>query len=75
MSRRPAGHFHLLFRDAHHVIFSVRGGRGAEACIDYAISTGTPVVAAAAGTVAMVAFENDGYGNYVKLSHVDGSKK
>jgi murein DD-endopeptidase MepM/ murein hydrolase activator NlpD len=43
--------------------------------IDYAISSGTSVVAAAAGTVAMVAFENGGYGNYVKLSHVDGSKK
>jgi len=43
--------------------------------IDYAISSGTSVVAAAGGTVAMVAFENGGYGNYVKLSHVDGSKK
>ena len=43
--------------------------------IDYAISSGTSVLAAAGGTVAMVAFENGGYGNYVKLSHVDGSKK
>jgi hypothetical protein len=43
--------------------------------IDYAISSGSSVAAAAGGTVAMVAFENGGYGNYVKISHVDGSKK
>ena len=42
--------------------------------IDYGIPNGTPVSAAAAGTVAAVAFENGGYGNYVKLSHMDGSK-
>jgi murein DD-endopeptidase MepM/ murein hydrolase activator NlpD len=42
--------------------------------IDYGIPNGTSVRAAAAGTVAMVAFENGGYGNYVKLSHVDGSR-
>jgi murein DD-endopeptidase MepM/ murein hydrolase activator NlpD len=42
--------------------------------IDYGIPNGTPVNAAAAGTVAAVSFENGGYGNYVKLSHVDGSK-
>lgn len=42
--------------------------------IDYGIPNGTPVSAAAAGTVALVGFENGGYGNYVKLSHTDGSK-
>lgn len=42
--------------------------------IDYGIPNGTPVMAAAAGTVALVGFENGGYGNYVKLSHADGSK-
>src|SRR5688572_21406694 len=41
--------------------------------IDYGVPNGTPVKAAVAGTVAMVAFENGGYGNYVKLSHVDGA--
>lgn len=41
--------------------------------IDYGIPNGTPVQAAAAGTVAVVAFENGGYGNYVKLAHQDGS--
>lgn len=41
--------------------------------IDYGIPNGTPVKAAAGGTVAKVTFENGGYGNYVKLSHVDGS--
>lgn len=42
--------------------------------IDYGVPNGTPVNAAAAGTVALVGFENGGYGNYVKLSHTDGSK-
>jgi murein DD-endopeptidase MepM/ murein hydrolase activator NlpD len=42
--------------------------------IDYGVPNGTPVGAAAAGTVAMVSFENGGYGNFVKLSHMDGSK-
>ena len=42
--------------------------------IDYGIPNGTRVSAAAAGTVAAVSFENGGYGNYVKLSHLDGSK-
>ncbi len=42
--------------------------------IDYGIPNGTPVNSAVAGTVSLVGFENGGYGNYVKLSHVDGSK-
>lgn len=42
--------------------------------VDYGIPNGTPITAAAAGTVAQVSFENGGYGNYVKLSHKDGSK-
>ncbi len=42
--------------------------------VDYGVPNGTPVKAAAAGTVAAVAFENGGFGNYVKLSHQDGSK-
>ena len=42
--------------------------------IDYGIPNGTPVGAAAAGTVAAVSFENGGYGNFVKLSHKDGAK-
>lgn len=41
--------------------------------IDYGVPNGTPVLAAAAGTVAAVAFENGGFGNYVKLSHQDGN--
>jgi hypothetical protein len=41
--------------------------------IDYGVPNGTPVQAAAAGTVAAVAFENGGFGNYVKISHRDGS--
>ncbi len=42
--------------------------------VDYGIPNGTPITAAAAGTVALVGFENGGYGNFVKLSHQDGSK-
>jgi hypothetical protein len=42
--------------------------------IDIGVPNGTPVNAAAAGTAAMVGFENGGYGNYVKLSHTDGNK-
>ncbi|HET9588104.1 MAG TPA: M23 family metallopeptidase [Anaerolineales bacterium] len=43
--------------------------------IDYGISNGTSIRAAAAGTVDKVTFENGGYGNYVRLSHLDGSRK
>ena len=42
--------------------------------IDYGVPNGTPIMAAVGGTVNMVGFENGGYGNYIKLSHVDGSK-
>ena len=42
--------------------------------IDYGIPNGTPVKAAADGTVTLVSFENGGYGNYVKLTHMDGTK-
>jgi hypothetical protein len=42
--------------------------------VDYGIPNGTPIKAAIGGTVAMVGFENGGYGNYVKLSHSDDGK-
>jgi hypothetical protein len=42
--------------------------------IDYGVPNGTPITAAAGGSVALVGFENGGYGNYVKLSHADGSR-
>jgi murein DD-endopeptidase MepM/ murein hydrolase activator NlpD len=41
--------------------------------IDYGVPNGTPVKAAADGTVASVSFENGGYGNFVRISHLDGS--
>ena len=41
--------------------------------IDFGIANGTPVLAAAKGTVDKVSFEDGGYGNYVKLRHTDGS--
>jgi len=37
--------------------------------VDFGIWDGTPVKAAAAGTVEKVGFEDGGYGNYVKLRH------
>jgi hypothetical protein len=41
--------------------------------VDFGIPNGTPVVAAAKGTVDKVSFEDGGYGNYVKLKHMDGA--
>lgn len=41
--------------------------------VDFGIPNGTPVLAAAKGTVDKVSFEDGGYGNYVKLKHLDGS--
>jgi murein DD-endopeptidase MepM/ murein hydrolase activator NlpD len=37
--------------------------------IDYAVLTGTPVTAAADGISYKVAFEDDGYGNYICIRH------
>lgn len=42
--------------------------------VDYGVPNGTPISAAAAGTVSQVSFEHGGYGNYVRLIHKDGSK-
>lgn len=41
--------------------------------VDFGIPNGTPVLAAAKGTVDKVSFEDGGYGNYVKLKHLDGA--
>jgi len=43
--------------------------------VDFGIPNGTPIVAAADGTVEQVSFENNGYGNFVKMSHMDGNQK
>lgn len=42
--------------------------------VDYGIPNGTPINAAASGTINQVSFEHGGYGNYVKIAHKDGSK-
>jgi hypothetical protein len=42
--------------------------------VDYGIPNGTPINAAADGTISQISFENGGYGNYVKIAHQDGSK-
>ena len=41
--------------------------------IDYGCPSGTPILAAADGIVAVKSFEADGYGNYLIIRHDDGS--
>ncbi|HKJ37935.1 MAG TPA: peptidoglycan DD-metalloendopeptidase family protein [Anaerolineales bacterium] len=55
--------------------FYKRWGYAGHNGIDWGIPTGTPIVAAADGTVDKVDFENGGYGNFVKMSHMDGDTK
>ena len=43
--------------------------------VDFGIPNGTPILAAADGTVDKVGFEDNGYGNFVKMSHMDGATK
>ena len=43
--------------------------------IDFEIPNGTPIMAAADGVVEKVGFELGGYGNFVKLAHMDGATK
>lgn len=43
--------------------------------IDHGIPNGTPIMASADGTVEKAEFETDGYGNFVKISHMDGTTK
>ena len=43
--------------------------------VDFGIPNGTPIMAAADGTVDKVGFEDNGYGNFVKMSHTDGATK
>ena len=43
--------------------------------IDFGIPNGTPIMAAADGVVEKTGFEPSGYGNFVKLSHLDGATK
>lgn len=40
--------------------------------VDYAVSTGTPVLAAKSGVVQPTGYDADGFGNYVKILHNDG---
>ena len=42
--------------------------------IDYALPLGTPVLAAADGRVTTVGYDAKGYGNYVLITHGDGSQ-
>ena len=43
--------------------------------VDFGIPNGTPIIAAADGTVEKVGFEDGGYGNFVKIAHTDGVTK
>ena len=40
--------------------------------VDLALNIGDTVRAAVSGTVAVIAYDHDGYGHYVKMSHPDG---
>jgi murein DD-endopeptidase MepM/ murein hydrolase activator NlpD len=40
--------------------------------VDYAVSIGTPVLAAKSGVVQSTGYDADGFGNYVKILHNDG---
>jgi len=53
--------------------FYKRWGYAGHNGIDWGIPNGTPVKAAADGTVDKVGFENGGYGNFVRMSHKDGN--
>ena len=53
--------------------FYARWGFPGHNGVDFGIPNGTPIVAAARGTVDKVSFEDGGYGNYVKLKHMDGA--
>lgn len=47
-------------------------GSGNHTGLDVAAPLGTPIYAAAAGTVTLVHYSNVSYGNYVKISHGNG---
>ncbi|HSG46160.1 MAG TPA: peptidoglycan DD-metalloendopeptidase family protein, partial [Anaerolineales bacterium] len=55
--------------------FYKRWGYAGHNGIDWGIPVGTQIKAAADGTVDKVGFENGGYGNFVKMSHMDGNTK
>jgi hypothetical protein len=43
--------------------------------LDFGIPDGTTIVAAADGTIEKVGFEDNGYGNFVKIAHMDGATR
>jgi hypothetical protein len=53
--------------------FYAKWGYAGHNGVDFGIPNGTPVKAAADGTVDKVSFEEGGYGKYVKIRHSDGS--
>lgn len=59
----------LGFGKAVEGLYKSGGHKG----IDYGCPSGTPILAAADGIVAVKSFENGGYGNYIIIRHDDGS--
>jgi len=58
-----------------HPEFYSQWGYAGHNGVDFGIPNGTPIIAAADGTVEKVGFEDGGYGNFVKMSHTDGGTK
>ncbi len=58
---------YFTLRRFHPILKRYRAHLG----VDYGAVTGTPIYAAADGRIAMAAY-NEGYGNVVKISHIDG---
>lgn len=65
-----------FFRPVPGVITSLFGWRESfhriHHGLDLALQTGDTVRAALSGTVDLIAYDHDGYGHYVKMSHPDG---
>ena len=54
-------------------VHPITGERKLHKGVDFAVPTGTPIFAAAEGTVSYAGWTNDGYGNVVELQHENGA--
>jgi len=54
-------------------VHPITGERKLHKGVDFAVPTGTPIFAAAEGTVSYAGWTDDGYGNVVELQHENGA--